>query len=66
LLRVVGAAKRPRGRRLSIEDLTREGGISPMKAVDKFEPDKGSAFSARATWWTRQSVGRKPTSKEEG
>ncbi len=66
LLRVGSAAKRYRGPRLSIEDLTQEGGIGPMKAVDKFDPDRGDRLCMRATWWTRQPVGRKPTSKEEG
>ncbi len=66
LLCVVSAAKSYRGPRLSIEDLTREGGIGPMKAVDEFDPDKGDRSCIRATWWTGQSVGRKPTGKEEG
>ena len=66
LLRVVSAAKIYRGPRLSIEDLTREGGTGPMQAVDKFDPDKGDRLCIRATWWTGQAMGRKPTSKEEG
>lgn len=66
LLRVVGAAKRYRGPKLSIEDLTQETGVGPTKAVDKFDPDKGYGLSAYATWWIRLPVGRKPTEKEDG
>ena len=58
--------KKNRGPKLSIEDLTQEGGVGPTKAVDKFDPDKGYGLSACATWWMRQPVGRKPTGKEEG
>ncbi len=66
LLRVVSAAKSYRGPRRSIEDLTQEGGIGPMKAVDEFDPDKGDRLCMRTTWWMGQSMGREPTSKEEG
>lgn len=66
LLCVVSTAKSYRGPRLSIEDLTREGGIGFMKAVDEVDPDKGGRLCIRATWWTGQSVGRKSTGKEEG
>ncbi len=66
LLCVVSTAKSYRGPRLSIEDLTREGGIGPMRAVDEVDPGKGDRLCIRATWWTGQSVGRKPTGKEEG
>jgi RNA polymerase primary sigma factor len=66
LLRVVSAAKKNRGPKLSIEDLTQETGVGPTKAVDKFDPDKGYGLSAYATWWIRLPVGRKPTEKEDG
>ena len=66
LLLAVSAAQSYRGPRLSIEDLTQEGGINPMKAVDKFGPDQGDRWCIRATWWIEQSMGRKPTSKEDG
>jgi DNA-directed RNA polymerase sigma subunit (sigma70/sigma32) len=66
LLCVVSTAKSYRGPRLSIEHLTREGGIDLMKAVDEFDPDKGDRLCIRATWWIGQSVGRKPTGREEG
>jgi DNA-directed RNA polymerase sigma subunit (sigma70/sigma32) len=59
-------AKSYRGPRLSIEDLTRKGGIGPMRDVDEVDPDKGDRLYIRATWWTGQAVGRKPTGKEEG
>lgn len=36
-----------------------------MKAVDKFDADEGDRLCIRATWWIEQSMGRKPTSKEE-
>jgi len=42
-------AKKNRGPKLSIEDLTQEGGAGPTKAVDKFDPDKGYGLSACAT-----------------
>ena len=51
MIRVVGAAKSYRGPRLSIDDLIQEGGIGPVKAVDKFDPDKGDRLCIRATWW---------------
>ena len=66
LLCVVSAAKSYRGPRLSTEDLTREGGIGPIKAADKFDPDKGGRLCIRASWWIEQLVGRKPTSEEDG
>ena len=66
LLRAVSAAQSYRGPRLSIEDLAQEGGTNPMKAVDKFGPDKNDRWCIRATWWIGQSMGRKPTSKEDG
>ncbi len=66
LLCVVSAAKKNRGPKLSIEDLTQEGSVGPTKAVKKFDFDKGYRLSACATWWIRQRVGRKPTGKEDG
>ena len=64
--RVVGAAESYRGPRLPIECPTWEGGIDPIKAVEKFDPDKGARLCIRATSWIGQSVGRKPMCKEDG
>ena len=60
---VVHMAKNYRGSGLPFEDLIQEGNLGLIRAVDRFDPEKGNRFSTYATWWIRQAVGRAVSDK---
>src|SRR5579862_131485 len=55
---VVSIAKRYQGSGMSLLDLTQEGSLGLIHAVDKFDWRKGFKFSTYATWWVRQAIAR--------
>jgi RNA polymerase primary sigma factor len=55
---VVSVARKYANRGLPLLDLIQEGNIGLMKAVDRFEYERGCKFSTYATWWIRQAISR--------
>lgn len=55
---VMGLARKYRNRGIDYMDLVEEGNIGLIRAVDKYDPERGYRFSTYATWWIRQCIER--------
>ena len=55
---VVSIAKRYQSATMPLQDVVQEGNLGLMRAVEKFEPERGFKFSTYATWWIRQAITR--------
>ncbi len=62
---VVNEAKKYTDYGLPLHDLIEEGNMGLMKAVERFDPERGTRFSTYATWWIRQAIRRALTNKSK-